>query len=842
MKGKIMRKHLAYIVVLVVLTVAVAFSMSLSAGFAGESARPGTGIGQWQRLSSGGFGKGSANLSVTALAQCGGKLYAGVSTETIGSLVMVKNGSTWTEMSNPGFGNADNKAVARMAAFNGKLYVGTGNESGCEVWRFDGPGKTNWTRVVSGGFGKTGNKAVGALVVFNGKLYASTINMSYSFSGVSSAGAEIYSTGDGAAWTPEMTGGFGNTENIGVTALCEYGSKLYAGTDRVRVTTEFVDFTHVKVIMTSLGCELWKMTGATWAARSKIAGDGITDKRNAGISAMSAYSGKLYVGTTNGDGSLIYDISAQKTSDETYSSSGLFVYSYNGASITESVRGGFESTDDMGANSFEVVNAGGKSMLLLSVLSAAGVGKLKAFDGNDWFSAADPGMGNPNNKGITSLEFFDGLTYAGTTNETQGCEVWAGTPPTSRAELSKTWYLAEGCTNGGFETWILIQNPNSVKTTAQVTYMTPTGERKGPAVDLAPNSRKSINVAESVPSEWSVSTVISADQPIVAERAMYWNNRKAGHDSVGVTAPFPVWYLAEGCTNGGFETWVLIQNPGDVPAMAVLTYMTDKGKVDGPTVDLPAHSRKSVDVAEKVPGEWNVSTKVTADQPVIAERAVYWNNRNGGHDSIGVTTASSVWYLAEGSTNGGFETWVLVQNSGDVAVNATLTFMTPSGSTPGPTVNIPANSRVSVDVGETVQAQWSISTKVTADRPVIAERAVYWGSRVEGHDSIGVTCANDTWYMAEGSTNGGFETWVLIQNPGEQETTANVVYMTPNGEKQGPVVSLPPNGRVSINISDVLPGEWSVSTKVTANHPVICERSVYWGNRTGGTNSIGAVI
>jgi hypothetical protein len=42
---------------------------------------------------------------------------------------------------------------------------------------------------------------------------------------------------------------------------------------------------------------------------------------------------------------------------------------------------------------------------------------------------------------------------------------------------------------------------------------------------------------------------------------MYGGNRTWAHDSIGVTAPAPVWYLAEGSTEGGMETWVLVQNP-----------------------------------------------------------------------------------------------------------------------------------------------------------------------------------------------------------------------------------------------------------------------------------------
>jgi hypothetical protein len=68
--------------------------------------------------------------------------------------------------------------------------------------------------------------------------------------------------------------------------------------------------------------------------------------------------------------------------------------------------------------------------------------------------------------------------------------------------------------------------------------------------------------------------------------------------------------------------------------------MTPGGPIDGPTVTLPPNSRKTVNVADVVAGGWDVSTKVTSDQPVIVELAMYWDApgalRQAAHDSIGV--------------------------------------------------------------------------------------------------------------------------------------------------------------------------------------------------------------
>ena len=99
-------------------------------------------------------------------------------------------------------------------------------------------------------------------------------------------------------------------------------------------------------------------------------------------------------------------------------------------------------------------------------------------------------------------------------------------------------------------------------------------------------------------------------------------DRESAHSSIGVTAPATDWYMAEGATAEGFETYVLIQNPGTETAHANVTFMTAEGEVDGPPVTLVPGSRQTVTIADTVESI-QVSTRVTSDRPVIAERAVY---------------------------------------------------------------------------------------------------------------------------------------------------------------------------------------------------------------------------
>ncbi len=404
---------------------------------------------------------------------------------------------------------------------------------------------------------------------------------------------------------------------------------------------------------------------------------------------------------------------------------------------------------------------------------------------------------------------------------------------------SSIWYLAEGCTGAGFETWVLVQNPNSSPAHVNVTYMTPEGTVQGPQTVIPANSRQTYNVSDMAPGRWQVSTRVTADLPVYVERSMYGGGRAWGSESIGVETPGTTWYLAEGSTGAGFETWVLVQNPNGSAARVSLTYMTENGRIPGPTVTVAPNSRQSFNVADTANGVSGISTRVDSDQPVIAERSVYWSNRKGAHDSRGVTEPATCWYLAEGCTGAGFETWVPVMNPGSRDAKVTLTYMTERGRIQGPTVTIKANSRKAFHVADTVPNTWSVSTKVTSDQPVVVERSVYWSNRLEGHNSEGVTEPSETWYLPEGCTGPGFETWVLVQNPNATAAKVSLTYMTPGGERTGPSLTLPANSRKTFFVSDTVPDQWQVSTRVTADVPVIAERSMYGAGRVWGHDSVG---
>ncbi len=415
------------------------------------------------------------------------------------------------------------------------------------------------------------------------------------------------------------------------------------------------------------------------------------------------------------------------------------------------------------------------------------------------------------------------------------------------------WYLAEGCTQGGFETWALVQNPGSTAVHVSLAFLTDQGEMSFPElqnVEVPARSRKTFPVQNYVQA-YDVSTVVEcSDGQVICERSVYWNDRQGGHDSIGVTGTASTWYLAEGCTLGGFETWVLVENPGTDPVNVSLTLQTGEGlqvPLELQNAAIPARGRRSFKLNDYVE-TYDVSTTVTtltAGGEVVCERAMYWNDRKGGHDSVGVTSASADWYLAEGATAGGFETWVLVQNPGLTAATVDLQLQTDLGLS-APTglqgQEIPALGRRSFLIND-YATSYDVSTHVQCSSgSVICERAMYWNERNGGHNSIGVTGTAPAWYLAEGCTQGGFQTWVLVQNPGSEAVTINIRLQTGEGEISPDGlqnVSLAAQSRQSFPIHFFVQS-YEVSTYVECTDgEVIAERAVYWDTMVEGTDSVG---
>ena len=302
--------------------------------------------------------------------------------------------------------------------------------------------------------------------------------------------------------------------------------------------------------------------------------------------------------------------------------------------------------------------------------------------------------------------------------------------------------MPEGSSAWGFECWLLIQNPGNTDATCDVTYMIENQTAQTKTKTVPANSRQSYNMKDDI-GEQNASIKVEGSVPVIAERAMYRNSRREGHESIGTTTPATDYYLAEGTTGWGFVTWLLIQNPNSTAANVTVTYMTSSGPQEQTPFPLAANSRKTIRVNDVLP-QIDFSTKVHADKPIIAERSMFWGDPTPStevcHDSIGTPDTHTTYYLPDGQTSEGRETWTLVQNPNSTEVSVEITYLTPTGTGNVTfTDTVPGSSRKTYSMTDKLpnsRAAIKVVSK-TAGKKIIVERAMYWNNRGAGTETLG---------------------------------------------------------------------------------------------------------
>jgi hypothetical protein len=303
------------------------------------------------------------------------------------------------------------------------------------------------------------------------------------------------------------------------------------------------------------------------------------------------------------------------------------------------------------------------------------------------------------------------------------------------------WYFAEG-SQGFFHTYLLLANPQSSANTATVQYLRETEAPLTRTYALAPTSRLTVDAGTDTELVGrSFGMIVTFDQPGAAERAMYFGDAplfNGGHESAGVTAPSPTWFLAEGATGPFFETFILLANPNDSEVTATLTYLPSAGTPVTTVKTIPAHMRLTVNVEHEAPSLANtVSTRVEATAPILVERSQYWPDPAPSwyeaHNSFGVTALGTKWTLAEGRVGGAnhAQTYILLANPGGTAATVSIAFLRENGApVVTKTFTVPPMSRFNVPVGSGADVpeltNELFGALITSDQPIAVEEALYW--------------------------------------------------------------------------------------------------------------------
>jgi tetratricopeptide (TPR) repeat protein len=169
---------------------------------------------------------------------------------------------------------------------------------------------------------------------------------------------------------------------------------------------------------------------------------------------------------------------------------------------------------------------------------------------------------------------------------------------------------------------------------------------------IAANARLTINIETEDDDrlhDAAVSTVITSDVPIIAERSMYWLGAAKpwgeGHNSFGVVRADTHWGLAEGRVGGplNFHTFILLANPQSTAAQVAVTFLRENAAPIVKTYTVPATSRFNIDTSS-VDGlrdeSFGALITVTNGIGIIVERSMYWDQ--GGVPFSGGTNATGI--------------------------------------------------------------------------------------------------------------------------------------------------------------------------------------------------------
>ena len=227
--------------------------------------------------------------------------------------------------------------------------------------------------------------------------------------------------------------------------------------------------------------------------------------------------------------------------------------------------------------------------------------------------------------------------------DSNGQFLGAGHESAAVADLSTSWFFAEGATGPFFNMFILVANPGATDAAFEARYLLPSGQVITRTYLARARSRLTIGVHEQDPAlaQAVVSTTLQSTNavPFLAERAMWWPSLalvpqwQEGHNSAGAVRTGEKWGLADGEEGGpsNQQTFVLVANTSGTAGSVQVTVIFEDGttaQLAAPLVLAP-NSRTTLPMRQFFPASAGrrfgtiVESVGATPAQIVVERAMY---------------------------------------------------------------------------------------------------------------------------------------------------------------------------------------------------------------------------
>ena len=318
---------------------------------------------------------------------------------------------------------------------------------------------------------------------------------------------------------------------------------------------------------------------------------------------------------------------------------------------------------------------------------------------------------------------------------------------------------------------------------------------------------------------------------------------RGGETSLGTSEAAQLLYFADGTTMEGFEEWIIVFNPERKAADLEARYFTAQGSV-AKNYAVPPQGRISILVNREIPWQENVSVRLQATSPVVAERSLFFDRGSGscgGSIARGVREPGRSFYFPGSTTREGFEEYLSVFNPSGKEALLKLQFLG-GDRVDTSAVAVPPLGRITLRVNDLVPAGDHVIV-ARSNTPAVVERAQYfsYGGTIKGAScTTGTGFPRGDWYFAGGTTRNLCDSYLSLYNPCREATWLRLVLSGSDGSRVEEGLVLQAGERRDLFLNSYMPPDIDYATRVESVLPVVVEcNSFFLSNNVAGGSCSG---